>query len=331
MKKCLLVLVVAITITKSICAQFNYTFSAFTDTYTPLVNGTNITDSLKWTSDTSFSINTGFSFELNGFKVDSLFLQSTVFVATELNKGLLTGFTISQATYHDRGNPINTWPASSPVRYLVEGLPGNRICKLEYFNMGFGNEFQFYGTNNDSANVQIWIYEGTNIVEIRFGSSNINHAADYFFPSGEPFVTFTRKWNFNTGVPEMMYYLTGDFPNPTIDSTNDPAKVIGLSSYPDEGTVYRFTPKSLTISATNKSNTLIQLKSNSCNNELFVKNQSDENVPFKIISINGSTIFFEGVLSTGSNNINVSKLSSGVYLFSIATRHSEKSLRFIKL
>lgn len=73
-----------------------------------------------------------------------------------------------EADMTDRGFN-NSSAAVSPISYLTTGVAGSRIGKIEFRNAGFYNDI----TTNDFINFQIWLYESTNIIEYRYGASNV--------------------------------------------------------------------------------------------------------------------------------------------------------------
>lgn len=112
--------------------------------------------------------------------------------------------------------------------YLVEGVAGSRIFKLQAKNVGFGHDF----TQQDYINVQVWIYEADNTFEVRYGKSYIqNWDLDFYFGMGGPQVGFTN------------FKLTGGAGLP-ITTTADTARISGM---PANGKAYIFNVLNLSI------------------------------------------------------------------------------------
>ena len=148
--------------------MFPYSFSKTTGTYQNLVGSTNLTAGFVW-DDTTFTIPLGFSFK---WALDNRTLTSIVvdaggmlYAPDDVNSQF--GFPIPtkmimayQCDLVDRGTNTSQ-QAMSPISYLTTGTAPNRICKIEYRNAGFFSDT----LGLDSTNFQIWLYEGSNIIE----------------------------------------------------------------------------------------------------------------------------------------------------------------------
>ena len=243
----LLPLVVLLNISAKALAPFRYTFKDTTVSYTPLpanatsVNGTHIWDEEIFINSMPF---TWVLDSTNQLTKCNLFLYSSG-VYNNLNSSFLTGFTFGLVDLPDRGN-IDSVASRSSIRYLVTGATPNRIFKLEIANAGFYTELDLYGTLNDSVNLQLWIYEGSNVVEIHYGSSQISHFNDYFdLGNGSSSVIIGLLHQISqTSQSGTFYYLTGAPASISVQSVSFPnTPSNGLAAWPANGKVFRFTPK----------------------------------------------------------------------------------------
>ncbi len=246
LKKLLLLLPLAALLNGSAQAQFRYTFKDTTTAYAPLPAGaTLVTGSTIW-DDEDYTLPMPFSWALDSTSVQSDFKLSLGFggVAQDLTGSTLTGFTFGASDFIDRGAVDNLNP-KSPVRYLTTGTAPNRIFKVEIANAGFIEEQDQYGTLDDSVNIQVWIYEGSSILEMHYGPSRISNFNDYFdLGFGGPSVILGFVRNFDpTGAGGTFYYLSGPPFAVSITSASLPLPLTnGLTAWPANGKVFRFTP-----------------------------------------------------------------------------------------
>lgn len=216
MKKLLLVLLVAAFLRAD--AQ-SYTFSQTTGTYTNLAGNT-----LLLSGDWDYfekGIKLPFTFRYWGVDYsDSLYADAYGSLSLDDNfNEELTFFgedLISRAT--DR----------SPVSYVVEGSAPNRILKLEIRNTGINKDT----TLQDSAHVQCWIFETTNVIEFHYGPNSVKNS------------TWSEKGAWVGIVNESMnkyIILEGNPLNPVLNKT-DLNNASTLTGMPANGSIYKFTP-----------------------------------------------------------------------------------------
>lgn len=230
-------------------AQFRYTFKDTTTTYSALTGGTSVNGSTIWDEE-DYSISMPFSWKMDSTYTLSYFNLSLSIGALMQNTSSfndINGFFIGDFDLADRGNLTNT-STQSPVRYVVTGTSPNRIFKLELANAGFAGELAAYSTMSDYFNVQIWVYETSNIVEIHYGPSQITHPFDYFQLGGSgPWTGYFKHCDFISNSGGAIYYLTGSPSTPGIDTFLLPFgssfPTNQLTGWPSSGTVYRYTPK----------------------------------------------------------------------------------------
>ncbi len=225
-----------------------FAFSAFTQPYVPLSNATSLNNGEVW-DDPDYIVPLGFDFNLLGVSSSEMTLgfgSGGVLgpVADEVaHLSILAAYTSDLA---DRG--LNTDISQSDILYQVEGQPGSRICKIEWRNAGFWEELADSDTSVNFVNFQVWLYEGSNAIELRFGPRNIpNNSTVHLLPFG-PLIglidtLIDTEDTFDLGT---FYYLRGAPANPTIQRATTPEQLnaitIGLVGNPVNGQGYRFTP-----------------------------------------------------------------------------------------
>ena len=107
-----------------------------------------------------FRIPIPFSYRYFGKVMDSVYIGSFGLFFTLDQKDLVT-VTLSDAV--DRGG--------SEISYAVSGNTGSRILKIEWKNIGFYMD----GSKENFYNVQAWLYENDNNIEIHLGPCSLQN------------------------------------------------------------------------------------------------------------------------------------------------------------
>lgn len=315
--------------TQSAKAQLGYKLSVTTDTYTPLTGGTSVNGSTMWDEE-NYKVPLGFNFKLGSTTISDFSLVSGAFAATDTDAAVISGFFTCDGDLYDRGNSGGS-SSMSPIRYTVSGTAGSRIFKMEVSNAGFFDEYDIYTTNNDFVNYQVWFYETSNIVELRYGPSNISHAADYFTLGSGPVVGFMKNIDPSSGSVDMLYYLNGSASSPAIDSTGNLFSISGgLASYPANGTVYRFTPPSTGVDIFVKELDGIKVMNTISTDYVRIANNSNAKTTYTLTAINGANVNLNGILQQGTNNIDMSALPAGVYVLQCKNTDGAMQQRIVK-
>ncbi|MBR4582224.1 MAG: hypothetical protein IKO34_00280, partial [Bacteroidales bacterium] len=142
--------------------------------------------------------------------------------ATDLNPAHTTSGAASQRT------------SSYDIFYEISGSSPNRILKIEYYGIGpYCSTSPYSESYNYRAYFQIWLYETTNVVELRYGNTTWPASPSY---SGAQTVHIGIKGTTTAnGIYINSWSNTMQRSGPvelTLNSTNKPAS----------GTLYRFTP-----------------------------------------------------------------------------------------
>ena len=82
----------------------------------------------------------------------------------------------------------------SDISYSLTGTTGSRICMIQVNNAGFFGEIYANDTSKSFINFQLWLYEGTNDIEIHFGNVNIQN----------PNVNLANSMGFRCGLGEQV-------------------------------------------------------------------------------------------------------------------------------
>ncbi len=184
----------------------------------------------------------------------------------------------------------------SPLSYKVEGTAPNRIFKLEYRNVGFYGDLPGLA---DSANVQVWLYETTNVMEFRYGPNKVKTST---WSDAGAFVGII-----DTTLSKYII-LQKDPANPTINN-NDFANLLTLNGMPVDGTIYKFTPSG------NNGINKVAIKINIISNRIVLPASVKIN-SIDIYNVNGQIL--QSAMST--EDIDLAKFTHGLYLISIETQ-----------
>jgi hypothetical protein len=156
-----------------------YQLTYSNSTYVPLTGGTSMNNGLTW-DDLAYKVPFGFTFQIAGRSHDTLQTSGAAYwLGDSAFAGLgsyLVPFNLDlvDRAYVDslgEGRPNGL----SPMSFQTTGASGSRILKIQYENAGFYEELNVFGTTIDSINYQVWFYEGTNEVEVRFGSNSMRN------------------------------------------------------------------------------------------------------------------------------------------------------------
>jgi hypothetical protein len=328
MKQYLTIIAAALTLGySSVKAQMPYTLTVQNQAYAPLTGGTSVNGTKPWTDTSSFSVPIGFNFKMGGKTITRLSLLNMATFATDTT-GTISGFDFMGTSLIDKG--IKGTTSKSPIRYTTTGTAGSRIFKMEIFNAGFWDEDDQYSTLNDSLNFQIWLYEGTDVVELRYGSSKISYYSDYFFIGG-PLAGYVKDMKPATGDFEKWYLLKGTATAPAIDSFSSSSSGLppSLSAYPASGTVYRFVPKTTTGIAGVLEADNIKVFPTVCTNRLMVVNKNNQQMMYQIVSLSGS-VLAKGNIANGYNTLEVSNLPAGMYALTLMDNRGQATYKFAK-
>ncbi|MCB0757027.1 MAG: hypothetical protein KDC01_01100, partial [Flavobacteriales bacterium] len=217
-------------------AQVNpYSFAVGSDPYVALSGATTFSISGGGgTADDGYSAlqPIGFTFNFGGTGFTQFSMHS--------NGWLRLGATASATDYSPmdnttmnnlivfNGRDLNN--SGAVYSYLLEGTAGNYICKIQ------ANNFYRYNTTSHLGNAQIWLYEATGVVEIRYGT----YATTW--TSG------TCQVGIRTTNADIKKVVSTTWAGVTAGSTDGVANTAGITQATTNqvvsGTLFSFTPPS---------------------------------------------------------------------------------------
>ena len=299
----------------------DYTFSKKSGTYANLSGATSINKGIVW-EDTTFSIPVGFKFAFFDKFVDSV----------EIDDGLIgnygynidpVNFSFTGHQYFIAGNSADlidrgydTPTSQSPVSYKIDGTAGNRICKIEWKNAGFYNEYISYLTIDDYVNFQIWLYENNGDIEIHYGPSKITEDTLNYDGEKGPGVGLGKINFIDSTATTDFYSLNGDPLNPILDFSEEGSY---LSGTPSNGTIYKFSRTSqLGIDKNTPSETKIKVFPNPMNDQCTIHSGVFlNNAEVKLINVAGQVVENISHISGSTFSFSRNNLPAGIYFLKL--------------
>lgn len=308
---------------------YPYTFSSSTSSYQNLSGAIHPFQGIKW-DDTVQYIPIGFPFKwaYDNFTTDSLWLDTYGMLHLKFDSILIWGMPSSSIsgywadlcdmTYH---NPDTSLPARSDISYVTTGNAGSRIFKVEFKNCGFYNDTVSF---MDSVNFQMWLYEGTNVIEFHYGRQDVQDNQLSFDATG-PHIGLEYKTTLD--IPNQIYTIdsfsnvTGSnvsFSNIFSSTPVDPFNNSFPNSYfmttlPDSGQVFRYTPQSTSGIHENELFKQTIVYPSAFTNTVYVKSDVDE-FDISILNQNGEVVLTSEGKKGVNNLLHTEALSSGVYM-----------------
>ncbi len=213
----------------------NYLLEVLSDTYTDLTDSISVNQGEIW-DDPSYFVPVEFPFVLNLDTINLLeFFGVGAFLRSATSDPEVDAFVFPfEVDLIDRGAETGL-VSLSPISYRVDTLPEGRILKLEWKNAGSYAELDFLGTTNMFVNFQLWLYEGSNVVEFRFGEHFIDDPELFYIFADGAFAGIAN-YNETEDIVIRPHFLTGPVDEPSLSLFQN-----SLEGTPANGTVYRLT------------------------------------------------------------------------------------------
>ena len=308
-----------------------YDFSVRNETYTPLEKSTSVTNNEVW-KNLEYSIPIGFDFPFYDKLIDSLHTQGGVTLMVDNINGhpstrVFSAFIPILKKVVDLG--FLEGESLSDISYLLEGVEGSRIFKIEWRNVGIDSEI-FNGTGASFFNIQIWLHESDGSIEFRYGDSRFDNPVD----SNPSSVTIGLIGNFNSGLEtfDEFMLLHGDPTNPFLYYLGYYPNYyeLSLDFYPPDGTVYTFSRSSVSTEDIRQLSSEFEIQPNPALDFVSLKTKNDIN-SIQSVSIYNSTGALVKIVESDYDLIKVSDLNPGMYHLNILTDQGLATKRFVKM
>lgn len=298
-----------------------YTFTISQGTYSELSGGTQATEDVIWNS-LIFSAPIGFDFQLYDEVIDTLYGLGAFEGAVSSSPTLDTNhhlISVCRAELIDRGAEPPFVGHLSPVIYSTEGQPGQRIFKLEWNNAGFFLDLYANNQTNFYVNFQLWLYEGTNEIEMHYGP-NFVPSIQLAYQATGPMIGLANR-SFSD-----VYLLSGAVGDPNLSDT-----IVYVTGTPDNGTIYRFSKTPSSIKEQDIPSFKIYPNPTSDKIEIAFSKQPDQGSRVYISDLTGKELLSID-LKDSNTAINTQFLAPGIYNLSFVNGNGQALVRkFVKL
>ena len=306
-----------------------YTLNAVPGGYWDLVTPISLNNGQIW-DDPNFTVPIGFTFEYFGEPITSIeisdnglggLLQSGDCI-TDPGESILLAY---GADIIDRGvdGPVSL----SEVSHKTDGTVGSRKCIIEWKNVGF-----YDGTNDASGNridylsFQVWLFESTNAIEIRFGPKSITEPLIDFEGESGSFIALAHHIDCVSGdILGHQLLMSGTPANPdffdNVYSLED--TLLFLDGVIPPQTVYRFTPASTTSQEEIGSAPTFSIVPNPAEDQIRLVCDENETLKIRNVSIvdmNGRILLSDFEFN---QEISISNLRSGMYFVQVEMETGE--------
>jgi Secretion system C-terminal sorting domain len=312
MKKFLFLLSLCFTQT-FIAQNLPYSFNVLDEPYTPLTDSISISVGEIW-DDPEYFVPIGFTIQV----IDEAWSQLLITAPGALCIGDFQSDSIHLLIpvledICDVG--LSTGVSGSPISYKVEGEPGSQIFKVEWSNVGFYEEYYQSNTNFNTFSFQLWLYEGTHVIEYRFGPSAVK--GGNFFQFGGPMSCVGEDFvNGQKNAWQNLWYTSGDPQTPSIAlmDPNDFMSVTPLTGLPASGTVYHFGP--LFVGQEEIQTVGLKIFPTLVTDKLWIQTDEQKTQRMELLDISGQLVESH-LLQNKLEHLDVSHLARGVYFVRI--------------
>lgn len=297
-----------------------YTFSGQTAAYTPLTGTISLNNNTIW-DDPTFTIPMPFAFTVQGQQVDSFLLDGLggSLIGLRNNSPIFSVVAPFEVDLIDRGYDSSV--SLSPISYKVDGAVGSRILKIEWKEVGsYGEYANTGGILAMYISFQTWIYEGTNVIEYRYGANTINDAPIFY--DGETGAIIGTALTDGTGS------VVANLINGTVASPVFSLSLLSINGTPANGTLYRLTPIGSSSSvAENQLSQVLKAWPNPVSDVLNLELKNQEQAELSLYNMQGQKVKQQS-LNESRSSLDLSDLPAGAYL--VRMEGQAGSLRIIK-
>jgi hypothetical protein len=317
MKKTLLSIFAFSAITLANAQEFPYPFEVLNEPYVDLVEPISVSGNELW-DDPEYIVPIGFEFQLFDSPISQLYILPP---GSQIVNSLSQKTTELLFPYLSDIMNASIDEAVSPISYLLDGTEGSYIFKLEFKNVGFYSEYESLGTFANTTNFQVWLYQGSNVIEYRFGENTIKSGNLIHIFGNGPLVGMGQQVALDGSSWSGFWSLTGDPSNPTITAIPTGTQFFTseqiLSGEPLSGTVYRFgtLPTSIEEEETTATTELKIWPTLATTEIHFNAKEGEEYIIYDMV---GKQVY-QGKATSTVETINVSNLPPGQYILKTET------------
>lgn len=308
-----------------------YQFSVEEFEYNDLENPISLTNGQLW-DDPNFTVPLGFDFEYLGQTVRTLSSNENLTGAMLLaGIGSSNGINMIIPYFSDlRDRGALTNKSISEINYEIVGDSPNKIAKIEWKNAGFYDEIEEFFESTSFVNLQVWVYEGTNTIEIRFGPNDINTKVAHEY--GGASLGLVNNADFNSQRAEIVWNLFGNPFHPDVSeikdiSINDDPPI--FIADPKDGMAYRFVPNVVSKTVQVESLDEVKIYPTLIQDQFFVENKSKDQIEVQVFNAYGSLLSNHSV-QAGTHRIDTNAFGPGIYVVKMQQKDLVTSLKVVK-
>jgi len=316
---------------------FPYNLVTETDTYTDLQGATVLTGVGDFWDDPNFSdIPLGFNFEFFGNVYTTLILDD-FFLGGMLTFNDLDDSESSPIliAYIDDLMDVENSDENiqSTISHKTEGSAGSQVFKMEWNNCGFFNEISDSSSIDNIINFQLWIYEATGNIEMRFGPSTLPEPG-IIHDFGSPIIGMANEFFGYDETFDRFWFATGPIDAPTVDTIatiDDLYTAQGFTSEPEDGRVFRFENIDLNIFSPKKE-LEVKVYPSVVVDEFYVEVSQEvlsKNTQLVILNNLGQTVFSKRITDV-KEQLDASIFPKGIYYVSIANEEGRGTQKIVK-
>lgn len=309
-----------------------YTFSKDAAPYYDLVGPFNLNGTTYW-DDENWVIPIGFNF----LGHDTLTVSSNGLVSlanyNELVDQQIT-YTISAYADASRGadlidRDINN-PQNSPINYQLSGVSPNQILKIEWKNAGF-----YYNSSRaDFISFQLWLYEDSNKIEIRYGPHYFSDTQIFSLNNSNGPVIGTGSYKYSFNPPGARYnqyvnsapsiYLTGNVNSPGASTVFTSLTASDTSTCaPADGTKFNFKKDYAVTSIYKADEFAVKIYPNPILSDLHVEFENKSVAEIFLFDATGNLMYKEIVSKPGQSStiLNMEAFPKGLYILRVKSEN----------
>lgn len=308
--KILLITLFIVAYISHVQAQDTYFFSVSNEAYTDLSETTSLSNGEVW-DDPEYIVPIGFDFSFYGETVNELRFVGLGGIVANVDT-VANVFDFITPLFNDivdRADNTELTEGQSDISYKLEGNVGSHILKIEWKNAGFFDD----DTDEDFTNFQLWLYEGSNNIEIHYGASSV---VNYDAYEENGLIVGIGNFDVNTELVEESIFLSGPANSPIISSMSNLEELeVYMEGDIPSGTVYRFSTSEPT--SLEDWNTLLFT--------VFPNPAKDiVNIEGEFAKVNILNVTGQFVKQVYAKQIDISDLDAGIYLLELISDNGDK-------
>lgn len=300
--------------------EIPYSFSYSSGGFEYLVDPIPLSSEEVWSIHFGSSLLLDIDFRIAGELCDRLNIGSGVVDIIPVESEQFVRFNSFFKLLQDRG----TDSSLSSISYKIETslIDDGRVLKIEWRNAGIpaGPSFDFIP--EDFVDIQVWLHENSNEISLHFGPSHISMGSPLF-----SLVTASV-----TGI-KLLYGNVfigpvgdGTMPDSVVDYCEPGLCYQNISSHPEEGTIYWFTPIPIMVNTTDVEALVNMSVSPNPTTDIFnvslAPEQLSEITMLRLVNLVGETIW-EATNSSLSSSMTVDVKGFPAGIYTLIIDHAE--------